>query len=228
MTKTNITIDFIGICTHFRDGKAGGVPHRVVCVDGRSINDIKPHFVTLSVFPDQTPDQTPTVSLTLGRQHVRLYSGADEYKGPLNYDREYSLIPNLATKVTPSDDVIVCGRGARVFFDLRGGAFGHLCNGEAHACRVEVTGIEVPTLHITSFDDRFALARIRVPDGGRVALQHTEQKPMMPDDDNSHFRLHYLVSGRIPDPPVDIPEKCTGGGRGPVSLNVGCSNSTFP
>ena len=66
-----------------------------------------------------------------------------------------------------------------------------------------------------------------MPDKGRVALQHTEQQPLINDNDNSHFRLHYLVSGRIPDGPVWIPnEKCTC--DGPVSLNVGCSNSTFP
>lgn len=224
-----ITIDFIGICTHFHDWYGGDVPHRVVCVDGRSINRIRPHFVTLSVYAYETGPAI--LELPLKRQIIRVFQRDREYQGPFVYESGYhALIPSLRGKTTPVNDVIVSGRGVAAFFDLRGGTFAHKCFDAAHACRVTIGDIEVPSLEIGFLDDRFAKGRVSLPDGALVELQHTE-RPMKKDTDNSHFRLHYLVSGEIPDDSKWIPEDkdaCVGRSHGGVSLNVGCSNSTFP
>jgi hypothetical protein len=230
-----ITINFVGICTHFHKGYVPGVPHRVVCVDGRSIPGIKPHFVTLSYA--EREGEPPMAQMRLHRQRVRLFSGTREYQNVVTYDCDYHKIPSLHDHTRPSEEVFVARRGAAVFFDLRGGAFGHGCHGQAHTCCVTIDDIEAPSLELSSFDDLFSKTRIRIPDGAVVELRNTERYVDPDDPDKTDFLLHYLVSGEMPDKSKWIPtdkEACQNGAcksirdDTPVALNVGCSNSTFP
>lgn len=224
-----ITIDFIGICTHFPYAYIREVPHRVVCADGRAVNGIRPHFVTLSVYA-HTNDEVPAITLPLKRQRVRVFTRDSEYQGTTRYDPNVDLIFRIGRYTTPANEVIVSGRGAAAFFDLRGGTFRHLClEGGARACRVTIDDIDEPSLEITSFEDLLSRTSIPLANGALVELRHTEW-PLEKGPDHSHFRLHYLVSGRMPDGTEWIPEDkdaCKRGERRD-SLNVGCSNSMFP
>lgn len=170
-----LTINFVGICTHFRQGVAAGVPHRVVLpdatrfitgmltaldipqVDHRDVlYYLMPHFPQLDIagteldVPSLTGSGGPAVKNgdILSPVRLQVVNAIDDELTYSGEDVTRSLtefVPNYAF----SSDVVLNGR-AMCYFDLYGGRVTSStnCRGTAYTT-VEMTTDGSPELLVT-------------------------------------------------------------------------------
>ena len=146
MSKHKLRIRFAGICTHFREGVAAGVPHRVVLPDASQFTAallnvvagpalqpktllyyLMPHFAQLEVEGAKVKLDVPALDQTSGPPVVdgNVMAGvrlqvSNAVDRTLKYAGESHRLTDFVSNYTPSSDVAFSGRAA-VYFDLYGG-----------------------------------------------------------------------------------------------------------
>lgn len=226
-----VTITFMGICTHFEGGSPSWLPvaHRVVLVNASNLSQplanqpIPPHYATLT-----TPDQVvPMAGQTLTVQDA---------VGPLTLNM-WDLVPNLTELMQdfgglgpPSMSVVIGQNPALAgYCDFNSGAFVAMQSspeGEVMtAVTVQTTSPDV-TLVLTPFPTTLsavapAPTQITLPSPANVTVQNisTDQE----FNSEFHFYLNYLTAATFPADP-QLPQQ-------QLSTNVGgpgCSNTNYP
>ena len=171
-----LTIIFAGICTHFRQGVAAGVPHRVVLPDatnfvtgyltvpdapapdrGRVLYYLMPHYAQLEL--DGGPEiQVPSLIGSDGPAvkdgdilapiRLQVVNAVDQKLEYAGEDFTRSLT-EFVPDYTFSSDVVLNGRAA-CYFDLYAGRVSsYLVQDGASQTRVEMTTDGVPELLVT-------------------------------------------------------------------------------
>jgi hypothetical protein len=244
-----VTIDFVGICTHLVNVDGTGVPHRVVLLAP------KEWTVNGKTIPPHQPQLTWESG---GVSHTELLNGVRlsiaHASGPIGPYDMWPSIPNVNNfttegkdKLKPNADVAFNGTSemAGVYFDLTSGVF--------QAGYVPVQGKGSPNLPVgtsvvvTTTDDNPTLLFSDIKTG-----EVTRSVEVDPDsivllrndgngvDGNDDFLLHFLVftpvpadasypatfaSADLPQIPV-VPLAVTSPAY--FDLSAGCSNSTYP
>ncbi len=171
-----LTIIFAGICTHFRQGVAAGVPHRVVLPDatnfvtgyltvpdapapdrGRVLYYLMPHYAQLELdggpeiqVPSLTDSGGPAVTDgdILAPIRLQVVNAVDPKLEYVGDDFTRSLT-EFVPDYTFSSDVVLNGRAA-CYFDLYGGqVVSYTVSSGASQTRVELTTDGVPELLVT-------------------------------------------------------------------------------
>jgi len=169
-----LIINFAGICTHFRQGVAAGVPHRVVLPDatnfvtglltvadasGENAREVLyyliPHYAQLELDgPDiQVPSLTgsggPAVKDgdILAPIRLQVVNAVDQKLEYVGHDTR--SLTEFVPDYTFSSDVVLNGRAA-CYFDVYGGrVVSHTVSGGASQTWVELTTDGVPELLVT-------------------------------------------------------------------------------
>jgi len=227
-----ITIYFVGICTHIR-GRVDGVPHRVllvheesdVVINGYTIHSHKPSLLA------------PTKTLAEAPQRV-IFAIANSIGGPPSYDDSYRCgifkLQQVAGQLLELNGAIAIGRQlpASVYFDFQHGKFAAgVVPRTATGVRVTVVTEGDPVLSMTPMDGGGPHIE-RLPSGAMLFLRNDAVGPRTHQD--ADFLLHYRAFTNVPEgaifptrPPVchpplpafPIPQ---------VELSAGCSNSDYP
>jgi hypothetical protein len=249
-----ITVYFIGICTHMQwPEELGGRPrflHRVVLVNGvepRLINErpIPGHHATLRIAADD---------LVVARTHAQ--ASEDEIitwklsgttieianaTGKLSYDASYECcIPHLKALTPdlppPSTSVVVDAQPheASCYFEVNAGLMraGLVASGAAVAVLTVTTKDDFPILRLSGFSGGEP-QDIVLRSGARIAVSNVAQTHY--DEDND-FLLHYKTAEYIPANarvPIEAARCCTPLPQERVidpqmDVGPGCSNSNFP
>jgi hypothetical protein len=135
----SVTVVFQGVCVHFKNGVAAGVPHRVVLPNATSIMAglltveslampepvtyyLIPHFPQIELSPPNEPLTIPNL-MTDGDifSGVRLQI-ANAVHGEMTYDGEVIRLTDYDPDYIFSSDVVVNGN-ALCYFDFFGGRF---------------------------------------------------------------------------------------------------------
>ncbi len=237
-----ITIQFQGICTHFRKSSDGirlppGVEHRVVLVNAYGENvingkGIPPHLgsATMPTYPS-----IPLAGCTLAIENAVDVVCAD--------DPSFLLIPDLTAMMKthkgvdlgPPSAALVTGMNAGLascYFDFSGGTF-KACTSSMGAVVTSVTVATTgnPQLRQTPFPGTFgASSSWEFESGSVIQVIHAaaEESGETAQELAPHFLLHYLTAAKMPGDP-HIPElnlcpKCSD----VQTVGVSCSNSSYP
>jgi hypothetical protein len=171
-----LTINFAGICTHFRQGVAAGVPHRVVLPDAtnfvtglltvpdapapdqrRVFYYLMPHYAQLELdggpeiqVPSLTGSDGPAVSDgdILAPIRLQVVNAVDPKLEYIGDDFTPSLT-EFVPDYTFSSDVVLNGRAACYFDVSCGRVSSYKVQGGASQTRVKMTTDGVPELLIT-------------------------------------------------------------------------------
>jgi hypothetical protein len=217
-----IAVEFIGICTHIDKRGAKNLPYerRVILVNAENPPDnIDPHFASVTI---HKPDGT---EINLGKGIKLRFDPPGQGLEHLRWDK----LPRLGVlngTWAVSDDVLYHGNAA-VHFDINAGVFTTVCQAKATGTELIIPGEKPPTLiaaPITGGEEK----RHELPSGTIIRVQNvsTSSRP----DDESHFKLHYLIGGRpLPAEPKMHKTPCSAFGIPDLpSLGAGCSNSGWP
>ena len=233
-----LTVFFVGICSHVKDGLSGEVPHRVVLFNWNQdgvINDrpIKAHRAALRILPED------------------ILGGGDEVDEPLTgvtitvkdtphapaYENDYhTCLPRLSSFVPPGpmelSDEVVRGKNANLiaaYFD----APGTFTAGRGEkGCAITVMTVQTPNapvLQLESFDG--AVRTIELNDEARIQVENIE--PDQPGIENDwDFLVHFKIFTDIPSD-AQVPRDVRGckpvvGIPFPATVGPGCSNSAYP
>lgn len=232
-----VTVKFIGVCTHVLDKI--DVPRRIVLANARNGKDTIPaHFSYLSIRKEHLDGDPPSTSF------LRLLAGRPEHTwsiegATLRLDPPAAGIPHDRTaadglpKLPPVDGFainpsIVGKPGDRqrvdAFFDVGYGTVRAFCVEKAYGAILENGG--EPWLDVAPFTGGNSV-RLKLRNDAEVILQHVPATPT--HDDDSHYKLHYLIGGDIPAGAKDSPPwTACGSDPGEPSLGTGCSSSPYP
>jgi|GEM_PF-3052641 len=252
-----ITVYFVGICTHMQwpeDGLFGEVPgfrHRVVLVNGKAPHDIlgmpiPRHLPTLRVATEDiigvtsrgVPAPAEVTEWQLDGTQIEVVNGV----GELVYDKSFEccvphlkkLTPNLPP---PSFHVVVQAEPekASAYFEVKSGVMraGLVSHGAAVSVLTIPTSEDVTKLRLTGFrggETQDVLLR----SGAQIAVSNVADSEL--DEDND-FLLHYETAEYIPSDakvPTESAACCNPLDAprqilGPhLNVGPGCSNSNFP
>lgn len=233
-----ITVDFIGVCTHLQR-QVTGVLHRVVLVEGAvrdtDGNFIAPHIPSLDsndVSEGNLPKRPGRVTLTIANA-----TGAPiESK---SYDRDYTQAIWSLKKFTKDNSLglnpaVSQGKAnpASLYFDTGHGTFGAClaAKGGASVARLTIPTDGVPHLRIEWWD-RPASSDVIFKETAVLRVMNLSDPPSC---DNRDFLLHYSVTNKSFNKYPDKKAACEGcatcePGEIPiVDLGPGCSNSNYP
>lgn len=249
-----ITVFFIGICTHMQwpeqFGAEPGFRHRVVLVNGsepRLINDkaIPAHRATLSIAADDLvvarahakadPDQI--IEWNLGGATIEIANAT----GALTYDASYECcVPHLKVLTPdlppPSTQVVTDALPleASCYFEVTSGVMGAglVANGAAVSVLTVTTTDEFPIVRLRGFEGE-AAQDVPLRNGARIALSNVAHGHYDEDDD---FLLHYKTAEYVPKNArvPGEPARCCGALpqeriiNPELNVGPGCSNSNFP
>jgi hypothetical protein len=229
-----ITITFMGICTHFLDVETPtGLVHRVVLVNASGNNIvagllIPPHFATMQIVPPQGP-----VPASLAGVQVSF-----NVTGELLLDSTYSIVPTLQTLMA---NIVALGPASSLlldespwpavaaYFDIPAGTFsGQNVTGAAQVTATIPTpeGSDVVEMTITPFPGSDATPQtVKLVSGTSITVSNvgtpeTEEGP----DTGRHFLLHYLLAENFPPAP-QVPPSIPGIA---ATVGAGCSDSNYP
>lgn len=231
-----ITVYFVGICTHLRE-VVDGVPHRVVLVheeqdvsiNGYRIRSHKPYFGL---------ERGEVVSGELPREPRRVVLSIENGAGdPPSYDDDYDCaifsLQRLVDRVLPLNRGVAIQRAkpASVYFDVANGDFtAGLIPGGATAAKLTVETAGNPVISIAPMDGGNP-SLVELTSGSVLIIQNDAGALSAHHD--ADFLLHYHIVESIP-PDARFPEKppnCPGLEVFPIPVNelgAGCSNSNYP
>ncbi len=229
-----ITVEFVGICTHLQFGKGlFTTQHRVVLINSEAQRIVARHHPRVEI----RQGQHVLFRHDLNGAAVSIDGALD---GELTYDFHYNCaLPrllmerftdstNLSPRVKESPDAsLVSG-----LIDLPNASFTAQMREDGAAVGVATVQIEGPRqISIQSFAGAAQIIdeRIPVPEGAEVVFSnHAEGS-----DDDHDFHLNFLIFEPVPDVkrnvmrrvcPGILPHKRHGFG----SIGPGCSNTNFP
>lgn len=248
---SSVTVEFVGICTHFsaKHWSRLPVPHRVVLVAsaiGPLIHDVMvpEHVATLKL-----PGRADAIRLQGITLSLELTSPAAT-QSSLVIDRSFEqLVPQLRRLVAgiaplsePSAAVVLDRSPAEAacYFDIPfGKLYAHMDGNDAVYTRlvVESSGSEI-VLTTTPFPGGILgeglAARTTLNDGDVITVSNVDIDPhaKMAAD----FLLHYRTAARMPPIPqipqnldavgANVPRRSSSSGEG--TIGAGCSNSSYP
>lgn len=248
----DLTVHFVGICTHVWWEELPQFTGRVVLVNataGATIDGhiIPPHYATLRIaasdivdldgMPPGTGD--PIVQWMLNGERIRIENATDAAVG--KHSSFESCVPHLAdhaTNLGPPDSAVVDGSDASLtaaIFDITGGTLhggANYLGGASTSYLTASTGGEDPRLLLTPFGTGVPrLLTLRA--GAEITLSNIGD-----DDGDYDFYLHFKTAADMPtgkSTPAGATENCSILKRFPKtwppgagSVGPGCSNSTYP
>lgn len=224
-----ITVYFVGVCTHVRDQAPMKGDHRVLLVNawnGDTINRLRidPHEARLWLNEKQhLPLKGVSVTLNATQTGVT-YDGTFERC----IERALEYAPDLDSLdqdvLRPKDS-----RKIAALFEAGGRYYGGVDDHGASVAKLEVVTYDPPVLTITPFGSDQS-QEIELKDGAILQIENLGRKAS--DDHDFDFLLHYRIGTSIPEK-AGWPEKrkaCTELVP-PFPHNTtgpGCANSTYP
>ncbi len=208
MATQSLTLEFAGICTHFRD-VVPGVPHRVVLPDASALRfgqihlewssklasfALAPHFAFLrtpkNVEQLTVPDVMSNGYLLAGAR-IQIANAIGDQINDLSFDRTPS-ITEFVSDYSWSEDVVMGGRAACYFDVFAGKVQTEPLPKGATRVRIDIETDGPPVLLLTPFDQKIQPAKITL-DTDTLFIANLELESSE-DDPHFDYLLHYLTA----------------------------------